>query len=102
MIGTVLTWTAPTQLANGDPLPANFITGYRIYRGATALALSAVLDVGATPTEVAFSSITGTNLGQWFAVSALSPLGESVQTAAEQLTAFFTVPAYTMPSFTRM
>ena len=86
MIGTTLIWTAPTQLANGDPLPANYITGYRIYMGPSVGSLSAVLDVGPTPTSVAFADIPGAILGQWFAVSALSLLGESAQTAADEWT----------------
>jgi hypothetical protein len=72
--GNYLTWTA----AEG------FVEGYRIYRGASAGSLTAVLDVGPTPTEVAFASIPGATIGQWFAVSAFNPLGESALTTARQ------------------
>lgn len=102
MIGTILDWVAPTQMANGDPLPAELITGYRLYRGLTPVSLNAVLDVGITPTEKAFMDIPGATIGQWFAVSALSDLGESALSAAAQWTGTGIVPAYTMPSFARM
>ena len=94
--GTILLWTVPTTMANGDPLPSNFITGYRIYMGLTAESLSAALDVGPTPTEVPFESIPGAAIGKWFAVSALSPLGESAQTPASQWIATGLVPTGTM------
>jgi hypothetical protein len=41
-----VSWSAPTSYADGTPLPASAIAGYRIEYGKSPAALGTVLDVG--------------------------------------------------------
>jgi hypothetical protein len=59
-----LSWAAPTATTEGEPLPLSSLTGYHIYYGTSASALTQSVAVsGASTTS---SEISGLTSGTWF------------------------------------
>ena len=80
----IFTWTPPTQRADGTPLSAGELTGYRIYgvSGSSSYSLTQAVSGGATSTArvTIADPAVGTCATYYFAMTAVSNLESALTT----------------------